>query len=94
MKNFCYYIGYVRNGKISYITSLDGKCKGSPPNKGTWFKLDVSVRDGIAMIDLDGKHLVTTKPHFQSYSKGGDIFKYYLPFTNDPTNLNILCNAI
>ena len=53
------------------MTSLDGECKGGPPNKGTWFKLDVYVRDSIAMIELDGKHLVSTKPHYQTYSKGG-----------------------
>ena len=93
MKTFCFYVGYVRNGKISYITALDGDCKGGPPNKGTWFKLDVSVRDGIAMINLDGKHLVTTKPHFQSYSRGGN-FVYYSLFTNDSTNLSILCKSI
>ena len=69
---FCYYVGYVRDGKIKYVTLLDGECKGGPPNKGTWFKLDVYVRDGIAMIEFDGKHLVSTKPHYEAHSKGGN----------------------
>jgi len=88
---FCYYVGYVRDGKIKYVTLLDGECKGGPPNKGTWFKLDVYVRDGIAMIEFDGKHLVSTKPHYEAHSKGGIIvangFKNMLTFRNFKASL-------
>lgn len=71
-ETFCYYVGYVRNQKIKYISKLDGECKGGPPNKGSWFQMSLSLRDGIAMIDLDGKHLVTSSPHFETRARGGD----------------------
>ena len=70
-KNFCYYAGYLRNGKLRYVSKLDGECKGGPPNKDTWFQIKVYVRDSIAMVELDHNHLITISTHFETNPRGG-----------------------
>ena len=62
------------NGAIQFPMWQEGKCPGGAPEKGVWFKMSVAVRESSAIIEIDGKHLVTVKPHFHVFSRGGWYF--------------------
>ena len=67
----CYQSGYVLNGAIQWRSLVDGYCPGGVPKVGTWFTVEISVRGPNAMIEIDGKHLTSLKPHFPVYARGG-----------------------
>eukprot|EP00794_Sanderia_malayensis_P012108 gene12108-13359_t len=70
---FCYKTGYVMNGAIQFASIRNGRCTGGAPKNGVWFKLTVEIRDTNAVISLDGKHLISLRPHFHVFSRGGVI---------------------
>ena len=53
------------------MNSKIGTCPGSPLKETKWLNVTVNVREGDVIIELDSKHLVTTKAHFPSVARGG-----------------------
>lgn len=62
----CYTTGFVQNTNINWVNSKIGACPGGPFKGAVWNNVTIYVREDDVSIQLDGKHLVTTKSHFPS----------------------------
>lgn len=83
---FCFKAGFVLNGEIQWASVIEGKCVGFQPKSGVWIQLEVTVSNEDAMISLEGRHLITYRPHYPATGKGGVIvgngFRNVLTFRN------------
>jgi len=95
----CYNTGFVQNTVINWVNSKIGACPGGRFSGGVWHNVTVYVRGDDVSIELDGKHLVTTKAHYPNRAVGGVIlgngvdgvasFKYYRVTPIDPSSFEI-----
>ena len=61
---------------INWVNSKIGACPGGRFSGGVWHNVTVYVRGDDVSIELDGKHLVTTKAHYPNRYESKD----FVPF--------------
>ena len=75
----CYNTGFVQNTVINWVNSKIGACPGGRFSGGVWHNVTVYVRGDDVSIELDGKHLVTTKAHYPNRYESRDLFRAVNP---------------
>eukprot|EP00795_Rhopilema_esculentum_P008279 gene8279-14236_t len=95
----CYNTGFVQNTNINWVNAKIGACPGGQFKGAVWNNVTVYVRGDDVSVELDGKHLVSTKAHFPTRAVGGVIlgngvdgvasFKYYKVTPIEPRKFDI-----